>query len=75
MLISMEEQIITLAPLRTLMKKAGAKRVSDSATAEMAMLLERKAAKIASEAHKLAEHSGRRTVMQEDIKMAAKVIK
>ncbi|MBI5347313.1 MAG: NFYB/HAP3 family transcription factor subunit [Candidatus Aenigmarchaeota archaeon] len=66
------EYILTLAPLRKLMKKAGAKRVSDSATAEMAKVLEEKASKIASEAHKLAQHSGRRTVIREDIKLAVK---
>ncbi len=65
-------ETLTLEPLRKLMKKAGAKRVSDSATAELAMALEKKAAVIAAEAHRLAEHSGRKTVLREDIKMAAK---
>jgi len=65
---------LTLAPVKRLLKKHGAKRVSDSAAKELAKILEDKAVSICVEAKKLAEHSGRRTVMKNDIKLARKIV-
>ena len=63
---------LTKEPVRRLLKRAGAKRVSDKAAEELAKLLEDRAKLIASEAKKLSEHAGRRTVLRRDVKMARK---
>ncbi|MFC2143325.1 histone [Candidatus Aenigmatarchaeota archaeon] len=64
----------TLEPLRKMMKKAGAKRVSDKAASALADKLEEKTITLLTQADKLSKHAGRRTVMRQDIKMARKVI-
>ncbi len=56
------------------MKKAGAKRVSEDALDEMAKVLEDKLTEIAKEAALLAKHAGRKTILEEDIKMVRKKI-
>ena len=63
---------LTLQPVRRLLKTAGAKRVSNKAAAELAKILEERAKLSAVEAKKISEHSGRRTVLRRDIKMARK---
>lgn len=65
---------MTLQPLRKLMKKAGAKRVSDSAAETLGVILEEHAKAILIEAKRLSEHSNRRTVMRRDIKAAKKAV-
>ncbi|MCX6819212.1 MAG: NFYB/HAP3 family transcription factor subunit [Candidatus Aenigmarchaeota archaeon] len=65
---------LTIQPIRRLFKRAGAKRVSNKAAAELAKILEEKAKLIVIEAKKLSEHSKRRTVMKHDIKLAKKVV-
>ena len=67
--------IFTLAPLKKMLKDIGAKRVSLSAAEEMSRFLEKRTTEICVEAKKLAEHSGRRTVMRNDIKMSLKRLK
>lgn len=54
------------------MREAGALRVSDDAKEALAELLEVKAVEIAQEAKKLAEHAGRKTVTDKDIRLALK---
>lgn len=63
---------LPLATLERLIKKAGAKRVSESAAIALGEILEEKAMDISREAIKLAEHAGRRTVRDIDIRLAAK---
>jgi len=62
----------TLQPLRKIFKRAGAKRVGDRAAIELGAVLEKRAKTILEEAKHLSEHSGRRTVMRKDVKMAKK---
>ncbi|MDI6643062.1 MAG: NFYB/HAP3 family transcription factor subunit [Candidatus Hodarchaeaceae archaeon] len=63
---------LPVAAVDRVIRKSGAKRVSESAAIALAEVLEEKALAIASEAAKLAEHAGRRTVRDVDIRMAAK---
>ncbi|MEM2282507.1 MAG: NFYB/HAP3 family transcription factor subunit [Candidatus Hadarchaeales archaeon] len=64
--------IIPLATADRLIRKAGAKRVSDEAAKALVEALEEEALRIASEAVKLAAHAKRRTVREEDIRLASK---
>ena len=61
---------LTSQPIRRIIKKAGAKRISDNAVREMAAILEKRASDIVREAWKISEHSDRRTVMRKDVRMA-----
>jgi histone H3/H4 len=63
---------IPLASVDRLMRKAGAKRVSKNAARAMAEVVEERALAISSEAVKLAEHAGRKTVRDVDIRLASK---
>ena len=65
---------LTLQPLRKLLKKAGAKRVSDKAAEELGKAMEEKTKILLLDAKRLSEHAGRRTVMKRDIRAARKVI-
>jgi histone H3/H4 len=56
------------------MKKAGAKRVSEDAMDEMAKVLEEKLIDISKEAALLAKHAGRKTILDEDVRIAKKKI-
>ena len=59
------------AAVRILMD-AGAKRVSDDAAEALAEILEEKAEAIAEKSVRIAAHSGRKTVMDSDVKLAVK---
>lgn len=54
-----------------IIRQAGGLRVSDSAKAALAEVLEEKALEISREAKKYAEHAGRKTVTEKDIKLAS----
>ncbi len=64
--------ILALAAMDKLIRKAGAKRVSESAKKALREVLEEFADKIAVKAVKLAQHGGRTTVKAVDIKLATK---
>ena len=55
-----------------IMREVGALRVSDDAKSALAEELENKALDISTKAKKLAEHAGRKTVTEKDIRLAAK---
>jgi len=63
---------IPLASMEKMLKKVGAHRVADKAKFALREVLEEDALKISSEAIKLANHAGRKTVKDSDIKLAAK---
>ena len=60
---------LPLAPLKRILKEAGATRISDEAVIELANVLEEYGAEIGSEASKYVNHAGRKTVRAEDIQM------
>jgi histone H3/H4 len=62
------------APFERILKKAGAKRVSQEAAEEFAKVMEEKMIKVAEEAALLAKHAGRKTITDEDIRMARRKI-
>jgi len=57
-------------PFERIFKKVGAKRVSQSALDEMAKVMEDNLYGIAKEAALLAKHAGRKTIIDEDIRLA-----
>ena len=63
---------LPIAAVDRIIRKAGAKRVSESAAEELAEALEDYALDIAGEASDLAEHAGRKTIRDTDIRLASK---
>ncbi len=64
--------ILPVAAMEKLLKKAGAPRVSEEAKEALREVLEDKAAEIGMQALKFANHSGRKTIKRADIKLASK---
>jgi histone H3/H4 len=62
--------VLPLARVEKLIRKAGAERVSKDASKELALMLEEHALEVAAKAVKLAKHAGRKTVTEEDIRLA-----
>jgi len=65
---------LQLAPMHRIIKKAGAKRVSEDGAEELRKVLERVGIKISKEAIDFANHAKRKTVKSEDIEIAAKKV-
>ena len=63
---------IPKAPVARMILKAGAKRVSADAVDAFSDVIHDIAVKIAEQAVRIAKHSGRKTVQEGDIKLAAK---
>ena len=63
---------IPKAPMGRILMKAGAKRVSQDAVDAFTEILTEETEKIAKKAAEIAKHSGRKTVHEGDIKLAAK---
>lgn len=62
---------LPIAPIKRLLKNAGASRISDEAAIELAEVLEEYGEDLARDATKLAKHAGRKTVKAEDIELAS----
>lgn len=68
----MKREILPLAAMEKLLKKAGANRVSEEAKEALREFLEDIAQKVSIRAITFSEHSGRRTIKKEDVKLASK---
>lgn len=58
---------LPLAPVKRIIKKSGASRVSEEAVEQLRDEVEQFAEERADEANMLAEHAGRKTVKAEDL--------
>lgn len=67
-----EKTTLPLAPLERILRKAGANRVSKKAVKEFAVVLDDYAFDLSGEATKLANHAGRKTIVESDVRMARK---
>ena len=67
-----EKPKLPLAPLERILRKAGARRVSKKAVKEFSMVLAEYAFDLSGEAAKLANHAGRKTIVESDVRMARK---
>lgn len=69
-MVRRSERGIPLAAMDALMRKSGAERVGESAKAALKLSLEEIGKEIAAKAVTFSKHAGRRTVMQEDVKLS-----
>jgi len=65
-----QSTIIPKAPVGRILFSAGAKRVSQGAIDAFTEVLENITEEIAKQAAKIAKHAGRKTIQDEDIKLA-----
>ncbi|MFH1751314.1 MAG: histone family protein [archaeon] len=65
---------LPLAAVDRVIRKAGASRVSEDAAKALAEILEEIGLNIATQANMLAHHAKRKTVVAEDIQLAAKSV-
>jgi histone H3/H4 len=63
-------EILPAAPFERILKKAGAKRVSQEAMDEFANVMEVNILRIAEEAVLIAKHAGRKTIIDDDVRYA-----
>lgn len=66
------EHVIPLAIAERILKNAGAQRVSEEAKVAFSDILKEVAEDIGNQAAKISKHAGRKTVQEEDIKLAAR---
>ncbi len=67
-----KKNLLSYNAMDKIMRSTGAVRVSDDAKEVLAEVLEQKALEISVEAKKLAEHAGRKTITEKDIRLAVK---
>ncbi|MGC8929151.1 MAG: histone family protein [Candidatus Woesearchaeota archaeon] len=65
-----KEKTIPIAAMENLLKRSGAKRISEDAKAELKKSLEIISEEITKQALEFAKHARRKTIRSEDIKLA-----
>ena len=65
---------LPIAAIVRIAKKSGAERVGSDAAAALVEMAEDYIADLVKEATKLAVHAGRKTIKEEDVKLAAKSV-
>jgi histone H3/H4 len=70
--MSRKIELLPRAPVARILYNAGAKRVSADAVEELANTLTDMAEKISEQANKMSKHAGRKTIHEDDIKLAAR---
>ena len=68
----MKSSELGLSAMYRILKKAGAKRVSDESADELRRVIEEIAEGIAKSAVDMASHASRKTIKGEDVKLASK---
>lgn len=63
-------KILPRLPFERVLKKVGAKRVSQDALDEFATIMEEKLSNVAKEAVELSKHAGRKTIIGEDVRLS-----
>ena len=71
----MKSSELGLSAMYRILKKSGAKRVSDESAVELRRVIEEIAEAIAKNAVALANHAGRKTVKAEDVILSSKQFK
>jgi histone H3/H4 len=66
-----QKRLLSLNAMDKIMRLASGFRISDEAKAALAEVLENKAMEISAEAKKFAEHAGRKTITDKDIRLAS----
>ena len=69
---SRKDRIIPVAPIDKLIRKAGAKRVSDKGAERLAQILEEIGDYLATRAWEITLHGERKTITDKDIELAYK---
>lgn len=67
----MAQRLLPVASMERVLKHCGAERVADDAKVALKEAVEDKADEIAKRAIRYALHAGRKTVKEEDVKLAA----
>jgi len=70
-MVKMSKKDLSLTPMHRIIKKAGAERVGDDAAEELRNVLEEVGLRIAKDALDFTKHAHRKTVKDEDIRIAA----
>ena len=68
----MKSSELGLSAMYRILKKSGAQRVSDESAVELRRVIEEIAEAVTKNAVDLANHTGRKTVKAEDVKLASK---
>ncbi len=62
--------IMPRLPFERILKRVGAKRVSQDALEEFAIVMEERLMAVAKNAAELAKHAGRKTIIGEDVRLS-----
>lgn len=68
----MSRRLMPIAAMEKILRRAGASRITEGAKLTLREILVEKTQNIAVYAIRLASHAGRKTIKQEDVKLAAK---